>query len=118
MDSFTVGGWYTLVFLLALVLAVCWIVLPFAVIGTKPLLRQLIQEQRRTNELLMQAASRAAANADSRHPAEPRHMSAVRDYPTESERATEKARGTSAFVIALAVMAGVGLLVWWFFMRR
>jgi len=37
-----------------IVLAICWIILPFAVIGTKPLLRQLIAETRRTNELLEQ----------------------------------------------------------------
>jgi len=35
-----------------IVLLICWIVLPFALIGTKPLLRQLISEQRKTNELL------------------------------------------------------------------
>jgi len=35
------------------VLAICWIVfLPFALIGTKPLLRQILAEQTRTNELL------------------------------------------------------------------
>ena len=38
----------------AIVLLVCWIVLPLALIGTKPLLRELIREQRRTNELLAQ----------------------------------------------------------------
>jgi hypothetical protein len=34
------------------VLAVCWLLLPFYLIGTKTLLRQLIAEQQRTNELL------------------------------------------------------------------
>lgn len=34
------------------VLSVCWIILPLALIGTKPLLRRLIEEQERTNELL------------------------------------------------------------------
>lgn len=38
--------------IIAFVLLVCWIVLPFAVLGTKPLLRELIREQKRTNELL------------------------------------------------------------------
>lgn len=37
---------------LAIVVVLCWIVLPFAVLGTKPILRQLLDEQRRTNELL------------------------------------------------------------------
>jgi hypothetical protein len=36
------------------VLSVCWIVLPFALIGTKGLLRELIAETRRTNALLEQ----------------------------------------------------------------
>jgi predicted PurR-regulated permease PerM len=40
--------------ILALVLVVCWIILPFAVIGTKPLLRDLLREQKRSNELLAQ----------------------------------------------------------------
>jgi hypothetical protein len=38
--------------LFGLVLAVCWIILPFALIGTKPILREILREQRRTNELL------------------------------------------------------------------
>lgn len=35
-----------------MVLLVAWIILPFALIGTKPLLRELIKEQQATNELL------------------------------------------------------------------
>jgi hypothetical protein len=35
-----------------IVLVVCWIILPFAVIGTKPLLRQILAEHQRTNDLL------------------------------------------------------------------
>ena len=35
-----------------IILAICWIVLPFALIGTKPLLRELIDEVRKTNALL------------------------------------------------------------------
>lgn len=53
MDS---GGLPAAIFLIgalfALVLAVCWIILPFALIGTKPLLRELIAEQKKTNKLL------------------------------------------------------------------
>jgi hypothetical protein len=37
-----------------LILAIAWIILPFALIGTKPLLRELIAETRRTNALLEQ----------------------------------------------------------------
>lgn len=44
------------------VLAICWLALPFALIGTKPLLRHLIAETRRTNELLEQV--RAAPRRD------------------------------------------------------
>jgi predicted PurR-regulated permease PerM len=32
-----------------LALLICWIVLPFAVIGTKDLLRELVAEQKKTN---------------------------------------------------------------------
>lgn len=37
-----------------LIVGICWIVLPFAILGTKPLLRTLIAEQQRTNALLEQ----------------------------------------------------------------
>lgn len=48
----SVGVAYGIVAIFVLVLAICWIVLPFALIGTKPLLRQLIAETKRTNDLL------------------------------------------------------------------
>lgn len=38
------------------IVGICWIVLPFAILGTKPLLRTLIAEQQRTNALLEQRA--------------------------------------------------------------
>ena len=44
---------YLMLIVLAAVLVVCWIILPFAVIGTKPLLQQLLAEQKRTNEILV-----------------------------------------------------------------
>jgi predicted PurR-regulated permease PerM len=37
---------------LGVVLVVCWIVLPFAVIGIKPLIRELVREQQATNRLI------------------------------------------------------------------
>ena len=42
------------IFLVAfgIALLIAWIVLPFAVLGTKPLLRELLAEMKRTNELL------------------------------------------------------------------
>lgn len=47
--------------ILVLIWAVLWIVLPFAIFGSKDLLKQLIREQKRTNELLeMRRQARAA----------------------------------------------------------
>jgi hypothetical protein len=48
------GGLYTIAVLFVIVLAICWIILPFALIGTKPLLRQLLAEMKRNNDLLDQ----------------------------------------------------------------
>ena len=45
-------GFYMAMWILGIIVAICWIVLPFAIIGTKPLLRELIAEQQRTNALL------------------------------------------------------------------
>jgi hypothetical protein len=60
MSTEAMGMIYLAVGIFGLVLAVCWIVLPFALIGLKPLLRELIREQKRTNELL----AKQTANAD------------------------------------------------------
>lgn len=49
-----------LAIVLAIVLIVGWIVLPFAVIGMKPLVRELIKEQQATNRLI-EAQTRAMA---------------------------------------------------------
>jgi len=49
------GATGTLLLVLAivgLIVLVLWVLLPFALFGVKPLLRQLVHEQRRTNELL------------------------------------------------------------------
>jgi hypothetical protein len=43
-----------LAYLFAIVLLVLWCVLPFAVFGIKGRLDKLLEEQRRTNELLAQ----------------------------------------------------------------
>lgn len=54
MDAFTGGSiliaYIFGLFILALVIA--WIILPFALIGTKPLLRELIKHTKETNRLL------------------------------------------------------------------
>lgn len=49
-----------LVILLAgLVVTVLWICMPFAIFRTKPILRELLAEQQKTNRLLEEAAERA-----------------------------------------------------------
>jgi uncharacterized protein YoxC len=53
------GFVYLTLWVFGIILAICWIVLPIALIGTKPLLRALIAEVRRTNELLAQQPPRA-----------------------------------------------------------
>lgn len=58
MDPFAAGGLLALaLYLLALMLAIAWIVRPLALIGLKPLLRELIAGTRRTNALLEQRRS-------------------------------------------------------------
>jgi hypothetical protein len=59
MDALGGSGlaWLALV-ILGCVLSIAWIILPFALIGTKPLLRRILDEQIRMNALL---ASLAAA---------------------------------------------------------
>lgn len=52
--------------LLALVLAILWTLMPFAIFGTKDLLRELIREQKRTNEILIAEAKRVRARDDYR----------------------------------------------------
>jgi len=41
---------------LAIIVAILWILLPFAVFGLKDLMHKVISEQRRTNELLERIA--------------------------------------------------------------
>ena len=44
----TFAGAWIIIVLVGLVIAALWIALPFAVFGIKPLIRQLIEEQRET----------------------------------------------------------------------
>ena len=44
----TFGVLYLLLTVFGVILAICWLVLPFALIGTKPLLRELIGEMKET----------------------------------------------------------------------
>lgn len=77
MESFGAGTFIAigLVALLAAVLWVLWILLPFAVFGTKELLRELIREQKKTNEFLAAEARRVRAR-EGNHADD--HMSATR----------------------------------------
>jgi hypothetical protein len=56
----TLGGLYIALVVFMIVLALAWIIMPFAIIGTKPILRELLDEQKRTNALLRQLADRPA----------------------------------------------------------
>ena len=56
MGSVSVGV-MAMMLVLGLVLLVAWILLPFAMFGLKPLPRELINEQRKTNELLAKQRS-------------------------------------------------------------
>lgn len=49
--------------LFLLILAILWILVPFAIFGIKPLLRDLFHEQRRTNEALLHLQKQVAAFA-------------------------------------------------------
>lgn len=54
-----VGGVVMLLLgLLVLLIAILWILMPFAIFGTKDLLRELIREQKKTNEILIAEAKR------------------------------------------------------------
>jgi threonine/homoserine/homoserine lactone efflux protein len=63
MDGTSLATGLSILWLLGFVLVVVWVVLPFAILGTKPLLRELLQEQRRTNELLKRIARNAPPTA-------------------------------------------------------
>jgi len=49
-ETYTGLGFITVMFLVAL--AILWFLLPFAIFGTKDLLKQLIKETKETNQLL------------------------------------------------------------------
>ncbi len=55
------GGLYLVALLFGVVIGILWIILPFAVFGTKPLLRELISEIRETNALLANMTDRDKA---------------------------------------------------------
>ncbi|MBO9716722.1 MAG: hypothetical protein J7507_07895 [Pseudoxanthomonas sp.] len=55
-----------------LILTVLWILVPFALFGIKPLLRELIAEQRRANELAARIAATPPAPVVVAAPHDPR----------------------------------------------
>lgn len=79
MDYLSAGA--SIVMVLALVaivlcvtLVICWIVVPFAVVGLKPLVRELIREQQATNKLIeaqIRAFDALAARFESSRPLPP-----------------------------------------------
>ena len=50
----TLAAGYGIFAILLIVLAIAWIILPFAMIGIKPLLKELIKQTKETNRLLSQ----------------------------------------------------------------
>lgn len=50
--------------LFGILVAILWVLMPFAIFGTKDLLRTLIQEQKRTNALLQTQVNLQQAQAD------------------------------------------------------
>src|SRR5208282_1862256 len=69
MDAMGVSGavWLALV-VFGFILAIAWIILPFALIGTKPLLRRILDEQIRMNALLASLAAARRPQAPPRVP--------------------------------------------------
>lgn len=53
-----------LAFAFGFIVAILWICMPFAIFGTKPILRELLAEQKKTNKLLEEAAARASKPTD------------------------------------------------------
>jgi ABC-type sulfate transport system permease subunit len=66
----TFAGAWIIIVLVGLVIAALWIALPFAVFGIKPLIRQLIEEQRETRIAIV-ANTRASEASIARVAANP-----------------------------------------------
>ncbi len=48
------AGFSVIVFIFLVILAILWFLLPFAIFGTKDLIRQQIKQSEETNRLLME----------------------------------------------------------------
>lgn len=55
---------FLVMMLFAFLVAILWVLMPFAIFGTKDLLRALIREQKKTNELLQTQVNLQQAQAD------------------------------------------------------
>jgi hypothetical protein len=62
MDGLIGAG--VVMWLVVLFIGILWILMPFAIFGTKPILRELLAEQKKTNRLLEAAAARAKEPTD------------------------------------------------------
>lgn len=56
-----------------IVLALVWLLLPFAMFGIKPLLRELLEEQRRNNQLLLRSANTETPDTTPMRESDPPH---------------------------------------------
>jgi len=68
MGTGTLGGIYLFVIIVGVIIAILWILLPFAVFGLKDLMRKVLSEQRRTNELLERIAGHPRQDATRQDP--------------------------------------------------
>jgi predicted PurR-regulated permease PerM len=63
----TMGGVLVFVWIFLFVLAIAWIIMPFAIIGTKPILKDIRTALEENNRLLREARERLE------HPTKPLH---------------------------------------------
>ena len=80
---------YLLMIPLGLILTVVWIIVPFAIIGTKPLLRRLLMETQHANALLSRIAdqTKPLSSPLPPQPPQPRHgLSAMDDRTAFKDR--------------------------------
>jgi len=54
---------FATVYVLLFLFGIVWIIVPFALIGTKPILRELLEEMRTANRLLEQRESKSDNSA-------------------------------------------------------
>lgn len=66
MGTAAVGSFFILAMIgVGVLIAILWILMPFAIFGSKDLLRQLIREQHKTNELLQAQLDQGRAASQS-----------------------------------------------------